>query len=332
MPACVLPGAVGELAASRHGAISRRLAAEYLSRTAIARLCHRGVFLEPAPGVLVVTGSPATYQQQVMVATLTNAGRNIAIGGCAARLHDVDGFTDHLDVLVASPRGSRLLVADATATQRRELYGPPDVIEVQRIACSSLARTVVDLARYHPDRYERAADDFQRRGFSLLWLQHTMQRLPRQRGDGLDMAIADLAVRLRGGTVRGSWFEKLVQQCIASPRIPPIEQQYEIRSASGALVARPDLAVPSLRLGIEAHSRKHHMGPRQEAFDERRDNRAAEHGWHMSYVGWADTSTPAAVRRSIERIAAQRARDLGLDLRQLCRPIASGSFSSRLSR
>ncbi|MDP2292657.1 MAG: hypothetical protein Q8M22_15835 [Actinomycetota bacterium] len=330
MPACVLPDAVGELAASRHGAISRRLAAEYLNPMAIARLCHRGVFLEPAPGVLVVAGSPATYEQRVMVATLTNAGRNIAIGGCAARLHDVDGFADHPDVFVASPRGSRVLLADATATQRRELYPPADVTTIQHIACTSLARTVVDLARCHPDRYERAADDFQRRGHNLIWLQHTMERVPRQRGDGLDMAFADLAARMTGGRVRGSWFEQLVEECLASPRIPPIERQYEIRSASGAFVARPDLAVPSLRLGIEAHSRKHHTGPRQEAFDERRDNRAAEHGWYISYVGWADTRTPASVRRSIERIVARRASDLGLDLRELCRPLARGSFSSRM--
>ena len=98
-----------------------------------------------------------------------------------------------------------------------------------------------------------------------------MDRVPRLRGDGLDMAYADLALRMKGGTPRGSWFEKLVQECVESPRIPPVVRQYEIRSAAGVLVARPDLAIPSLRLGIEAHSRTFHTGPRREAFDERRD-------------------------------------------------------------
>ena len=290
---------------------------------AISRLCRRGVFLEPAPGVLVVAGSPNTYHQRTMVATLTIAGRGLAIAGCAARLHEVDGFTDYADVVVATPRGSRMLLGEVLTTQRREQYGPPDITKVQHIPCSSLARTVVDLARFHPERYERAADDFQRRGFSLQWLDQTIQRLPRRRGDGLDMASADLDARLRGGDVRGSWFERLVEECIASPRIPPVVRQYVVRAPDGQFVARPDLAVPSLRLAFEAQSRRFHTGPRREAFDERRDNRMGEVGWHTSYLGWADTSAPATVRRSIERTVAQRAADLGVDLRQLCRAAPS---------
>ncbi len=72
-------------------------------------------------------------------------------------------------------------------------------------------------------------------------------------------------------------------------------------------------------MAIEAHSRKHHTGPCREAFDQRRDNRLTEVGWQTAYVGWADTSAPATVCRSIERMVATRARDLCLDLADLCR-------------
>jgi len=318
MPTCALPGAVGELAASRHGAITRRQAAEHLNPMAISRFCQRGVFLEPAPGVLLLPGAPATYEQRVYVATLAGGGHGLSLAGTSAKLHRIDGFDDFADVIVAVKRGGRVPLPGVIATQRREQYGPLDVTTVHHIPCTSLARTVVDIARYHPERYERAADDFQRRGCNLLWLQQTMERVPRQRGDGLDMVCADLQRRQSGGTVRGSWFERLVEACVASPKIPPIVRQFCVYTDSGAFVARPDLAVPALRLAIEAESRKYHTGPAREAFDERRENRLAEEGWQTSYVGWADTSSPAIVCRSIERIVARRAADLGVDLDALC--------------
>jgi hypothetical protein len=193
-------------------------------------------------------------------------------------------------------------------------------VVIDHIACSSIARTVCDLAHFHPERYERAADDFQRRGHSLVWLQQTLERIPRRRSDGLELAFADVAERLRGGTVRGSWFEQLVEACLASPLIPPIERQFSVYSSKGAFVARPDLAIPSLRLAIEAHSRKHHTGPTNEAFDEQRDNLLAVEGWDTAYVGWsAANSSPLLVRRVIEQIVTRRASDLGIDLAPLCR-------------
>ena len=131
--------------------------------------------------------------------------------------------------------------------------------------------------------------------------------------------LSDLHRRRNGGTVRGSWFEQLVELCVASSRIPPVDRQYSVYDTTGRFIARPDLAIPSLKMAIEAHSRKHHTGPRIEAFDERRDNLLGEVGWHTSYVGWADKSAPATVCRSIERMVATRARDLRVDLTELCR-------------
>lgn len=319
MPKAVSLGAVGEFAASRHGAFTRSQAAENgLGHSAVGRLIRRGVLEEPAPGVLLISGAPATFEQRAYIATLANAGRGLVIAGAAARIHGVDGCTDHDHPMVAVPRGGRMTVPGVDAVQRREWYGDDDVIMIGHLRCSTLARTVVDLAHFHPDLYERAADDFQRRGHSLLWLQQTLDRVPRRRADGLELAYADLERRLRGGTVRGSWFERLAEACVTSPRIPPVVRQFEIRDDDGAFVARPDLAIPSLRLAIEAHSRKHHTGPRAEAFDEQREHRMAIEGWHTSYIGWTATNAePEVVRRTIERIVARRARDLGVDLTAL---------------
>lgn len=320
MPAAASFGAVGELAASRHGAFTRRQAADIgMDHMTVSRLVRRGVLTEPAPGVLLVRGAPPTFEQLAYSATLAGGGHGLVIGEGSARMHVVDGFIDHRDVLVAIPRGGRMPLRGVTATQRREQYDDDlDVVVLDGIPCSSLARTVADLARFRPSAYERAADDFQRRGFSLDWLEQTVRRMPRRRGDGLDMVLADLDRRRFGGSVRGSWFERFVEVCTASPRIPPVVRQYEVRTADGRLVGRPDLAIPSLRLAIEAHSRQHHTGPTREAFDEQRDNQLAIEGWHTSYVGWAQAATPVVVRRVIERIVERRAADLGVNLALLC--------------
>ena len=320
MPTCTVLGAVGELAASHHGAFTRSKAAEFgLDHHDLARLVERGVLLLPAPSVLVVRGSPRTWLQSAYIACLAAGGRGIAISGGSARLHDVDGFAGHTGVVIAGPRGCRVRLPGVTMTQLRDTYDDElDVTELEGIPCSSLARTVADLARYHPDRYERAADDFQRRSTSLEWLAQTIERVPARRGDGRALMVDDLQRRRNGGTVRGSWFEQLVELCVMSPRIPSVVRQYSVYDDDGGFIGRPDLAIPSLKIAIEAHSRKFHTGPRAEAFDERRDNRLGEVGWLTSYVGWADKSAPAKVCRSIERIVATRARDLGLDLAALC--------------
>ena len=115
--------------------------------------------------------------------------------------------------------------------------------------------------------------------------------------------------------MRGSWFQRLLKECLASPRIPGLVEEYDIYSAAGEHVARVDLAVPAIRLGIEAHSRRFHTGPAAERDDQYRDNRAAEAGWDLRYVGYeATTKTPRRVRAMIERIVARRALDLGVAL------------------
>ncbi len=112
--------------------------------------------------------------------------------------------------------------------------------------------------------------------------------------------------------MRGSWFQKLVAECLDSPLIPGLVEEYEIRDEAGRFVARCDLAVPWVRLGIEAHSRRFHFGAAAEASDEDREHQLALAGWELRYVGWtAATRTPSDVRRMVEALVARRAADLG---------------------
>ncbi|MPY95030.1 MAG: hypothetical protein GEV08_18815 [Acidimicrobiia bacterium] len=62
--------AVAELAASQHGALTRRQAAAlHFDSRRVATALRSGLLHEPAPRVLVVTGTPDTWRRRVMVAT-----------------------------------------------------------------------------------------------------------------------------------------------------------------------------------------------------------------------------------------------------------------------
>ena len=199
-----------------------------------------------------------------------------------------------------------------------------DTVEIDGIRCTSHARTptspgTTPIATSAPSTTSSAE------GTASPGSSRRAARVP-ARGPWRRAVARDLARRRDGGRLRDSWFERLVEECLRSSRLPRVERQFEVRGLDGALIGRVDLAFPSLRLAVEAHSRQFHTGPAREAFDQRRDNELATEGWHTTYVGWTDAnSTPAAVRRTMERIVARRADDLGIDLRSLLNARAPGT-------
>jgi len=132
--------------------------------------------------------------------------------------------------------------------------------------------------------------------------------------DPADMTVVDgIAWQLDAipheGQVPESWLEELLAACVADPALPPVIPQYEIRDASGVLVARTDLGIPAVRLGLEGHSRQFHFGPLQEPLDEQRDLRVAACGWELLYLGWYAAQHPELVARRVREVVRARRRD-----------------------
>ena len=305
----------GAFAASHHAVLTRREAADLdLPRAALVRLRRDGLLTEPSRDVYVASWAPPTWQQLLYIATRVAGGGAVVSHRAAAQLHGIDGFDDGL-VEVTVRKGRRIRLDGCTTHQTTLDWTPGDLLDIDGVRCTSLARTLVDLpVVVELSMMERALDDFERRGLSLDWLEQTAHRLHRPGQRGTRFILGEVERRRRAGRVRGSWFEKLVEVCLASAWMPPIVRQHEVRDADGDLIARLDLAVPLVRLGIEAHSRQFHAGPAQQRIDERRDTRLAMVGWDVQYVGWSDTMTPEALLRSTETIVARRARDLGIAL------------------
>lgn len=318
MPKRALVGGAGLFAASHHAVTTCSQAAiSGLTPSHIRLLKSQHVLAEPRRGVLIFAGSPPTWEQRLAAATI---GRAQVVGShrSAGRLHNCDGFgggdgNEAIDLTVR--RGCRVLDRNATRYQLSQWLAPEDAIVISGIASTSLARTIVDLADIcEPAVVERLIDDFERRGNSLGWLEATAHRAQRRSRPGAAIVLAEVAKRrTRRSRVRGSWFEKVIEECLRSPIIGVVSVQHELRDDDGDLIGYFDLAVPEVRLGIEGHSRSFHVGTARETIDERRDNRAALVGWDIRYLGYADaTKTPQRIRRYIEQLVVRRRRDLGI--------------------
>ena len=236
-------------------------------------------------------------RQAVRLATLAGGGHAVASHRAAAALHHLDGFASGL-IEVSVPRPRRLELP-RVVVHHVQAPPPEDLTVIGGIPVTGLARTLCDLGTVVDARaVERALDDARRRGTSLRWLRETAERLhrPGQAGTKTLLLLLDTVEHDRG--VRGSWFEKLVEECLRSPDLPPLVRQHRVHDATGALAGILDLAFPTIRLGVEAHSRQFHFGRDAEQRDEDRDHRLARCGWEVLYVGWQLAKRPRTSSRS----------------------------------
>jgi hypothetical protein len=268
---------------------------------------------EPVPGVLVFVAAPVTPEQHLFITTHACGGGFVAAFESAAWLHRLDGFDRPPPPEVLGPRGRRIRGIDGLV-QHYGAVPAEDVVVIDGIRCTGLARTLCDIAsKLGPSRCLRALDDFERRGGSLRWLEVTAERLSRPGQAGTGVVKRLLAERT--GVAPDSWFERLVERCLAIAGLPPWTRQHHVYDEQGRLVGRLDLACVPLRLGVEAHSKRFHFGAGPGVDDQGRDDDLAAEGWDVRYVGWhAATRTPEHVAGTIAKVARRRAADLGVAL------------------
>ncbi|HEY1278089.1 MAG TPA: hypothetical protein VGF22_00355 [Acidimicrobiales bacterium] len=288
----------------QHGAFTRRMAAMVgVSWKAVEARIRSGTLTEPAPGVLVLGGLPTTWHQRVAVATLAGGGA-VASHRTAARLHGLDGFDS--DVIEVSVPVHRRAAQSAATVHRVAALETCDIIVVDDIPSTTVARTLADLGSVTTRRQVlKALDAARRAGVSTRWCRQTAERLhrPGQAGTGVLLRLLDEA---EGDRVPESWLERLVEELLAAPGFPPLVRQHVVRDDAGRFVARVDLAIPSLCLAIEAHSRRFHFGDGAGATDEDRDLRLTACGWETLYLGYQHTKRPGEVVPLVLQTVARR--------------------------
>jgi len=266
----------------------------------------RGEIDRPRPRAVRFVAAPRSWMQDQSVAVLSAAG--VTSHRAAAHLHRLDGF-DRPPELESSVERPRSVRATGLIVHQVDRLDDADVTCVDGIAVTSLARTLCDLGAVVPDDLvERALDDALRRGCSMTWIDETLQRVARPGPSGTSGLKRVLDLADRQGRVPDSWRERVTERMLSHPDLAGLVRQFEIRTAAGEFVARPDLALVDVRLGIEFHSDQWHYGPRRGRSDRRRDLAASRIGWELLYLDASDHRDPTrAVAAVVDVVRARRA-------------------------
>lgn len=277
--------ALSDLASAQHGVFTGQQAVNVgLSRGIVGRLVQRGTVERLHRGVFRFAGAPLTWRSKLMAATLAGGGSH-ASHRAAACLHQLDGFDEPQPIEVTVTRG-RCPARDDVIVHRWMGPDPHDYVHVDSIATSGVASTLARLGAVVPrSQVEQALDDALRRGYSLRWIEQTAERLHRPGPTGTGVLLRLLRDPGHRQATPDSIFERKTARVLNAADLPPPTLQHQVRLPNGQS-ARIDIAWPSVKWGIECHSRKYHFGPAHTAADHDRDHQLAMAGWQVTYLTW----------------------------------------------
>lgn len=250
--------AVLALAASQHGAVSRRQALRAgLSSAAIGRRVDEGELIPVFKGAYRLPGTKPTWEQRVMAGQLAAGPGAVASHRAAGSLLGLPGVTRWVEVTVERPRQIR--IEGITAHRTRRLV-PDDVGEVVGIPVTSAARTIADLSEIYPKaRLERIVD------FAQANKMVTRAELvAKAQGRPFDDALVEILDE-RPATRRpmGSTFEASLYQRLREAGLPLPIAQYRV--LIDGVEKFLDFAYPEVRFALEADSYLWHSS--QEAWE-----------------------------------------------------------------
>ncbi len=269
------------------------------------RRLQRGVYLEGRRSV-----SPVVRARAALLAAEPGA---VVSGATAARLYGWQLVNESPEQLtIGRDAGHR--VARATLRWTRRDLGPDEITHEHGFAVTSPARTLADLLLKAP-------------GPDAVWVADQAVRTDPRLLDGV-------LPMLTGARSRYA----IAHLNLADPRSEsPLEStgrvllrkhgfavvsQHVVRDQEGRIVARLDLALPELRLGLEADGSGPHSEPKALFKDRRRQNVLVALGWSILRFTWPDVTSEAAqflaaVSAAVRRLGAAPAAVPAFDSRKL---------------
>jgi very-short-patch-repair endonuclease len=235
------------IAAVQCGVFSRAqaISAGY-SEKRIRHLLTVGTWLRCTSGIYQLAGVAASFEMNAWITVLAAGPHAVLSHRTAGKLHHLDGSPPPVRFDVSVPVARRPRNVPRANVHRTELP-VEDVAVCQGMPVTSLARTLVDLARTLPiETGSRVIADALRTGrVSADALHRRLSGLVRC--DGIDRArraVASADPKLE------SVLERELFALLRRAGLNPIAQF--VVTAGGQFVARVDMALPDIRLAIEA--------------------------------------------------------------------------------
>lgn len=304
--------AVCEAAAARDGVLSlRQLLAIGLSRSAIVRRVERRLLHPRHRGVFAVGRADLTRRGEVRAALLRCGRRAVLSHATAAWLLDLLGARSRIDVTVAG-RPRPLESRSPIALHLTGRWLPHEVVWVHGFPCTSVARTLADLAGQ--------AD---KRPFSRAWNSADRQLLLDVGALGVEIVrqragAPILRARIEHYTAAApteSVLEELFLDLCAAFAIPPPVCQWPLEAEDRQ--GRVDFVWPDRGVALEVDGRRWHAIQAAHDRDRQKDLELREAGFDPHrYTYWQVVGQAARVARIVlaaleRRSARPLAREAG---------------------
>ncbi len=301
---------VYEVALSQRGLVTRAdLARVGATRSQLQRLQGEGALRPVQPGVFLAGGAAPDRRTILLAATLSTGG--VAVARSAAELHRIPGLPrpDVPEVLIQG-RSLARLGPDVVVHRTTWLPGD-DLVVVEGIPCTSVARTLFSLAALVPevplDVVRGAVDEAVRlRLASDDWLWWRLEKLRCRGRNGVRAFESILTARADSPTE--SWLERQMLRVLERGGLPAPRCQRRI-ARRGAFVARVDFLYEPERVVLEVTGAVAHSTPIQRAADAKRRNALITAGYTVLEFTYEQVvGEPAAVVAQVRAaLAARRA-------------------------
>lgn len=296
--------ALSRLFRTQHGvAAERQLRAHGVTWELQQGMLRRGELVRAGPGVLAAAGSPCTWEQRAMAATLGTEGLVLLDGRSAARLHRMDGHLAHDDVAVVVPYGLSPQCAEDVVISRSRRLTAKDRFVVSHIPVTTVPVTLLRLAALGLDPAQ-ALDSALRRRASPVWLRQNFERWSGRGVHGPATCLQLLDDRM-GKRLPRSWFQRLAHRELVEHGVV-MEEEWPVRAADGTLLAELDLAIVELKVGVECQSIEYHATPADIRRDVQRRALLRRHGWDIVELWWTDLGRMDGVLADLQ-LAIRRA-------------------------
>lgn len=250
-------------------------------RNLLRRLVTDAVVTQLGGNVFSLGPTPSSPHSRLLATCFATGGLAAASHRSAAALHGLDGFAFGRTVWDMR-KGLLELPIEVTVCRPRNRYGPEithlsrdltpvDVTTVDGIPCTTVERTIVDLAAVaHPLRVEEALDAAVRDGKTTIERVAARLGALRKRGRTGVRVLSEILERRSTGPAVESVLERRFLRILERYGLPEPDRQVRIRLRSGR-TARVDFAYRDARIAIEIDGHGTHSTRRQRQRDSERD-------------------------------------------------------------
>jgi Transcriptional regulator, AbiEi antitoxin/Protein of unknown function (DUF559) len=307
---------IARIAARQHGVISLlQLKALGLTSSGVRRRVAAGRLHRMHRGVYAVGHPRLTVKGRWMAAVLAGGPGAVLSHRDAAALWRIRKSARAAIDVTTPRRGGRSL--SGIEVHRTRYLPPEDVTEIDGIPCTTLARTLLDLAEVVDRRQvERACDEAEvLRLLDASALDAVLSRARGRRGVPVLRAILD--EHAIGETVTRSEMEERFLALCDRAGLPRPEVNAWI--ALGGAHAQADFLWREQRLIVETDGRAAHGTRRAFERDRRRDQRLMLAGWRVIRVTWRQlTREPEELARVLLGLLALEPGGPALRARSAC--------------